>query len=781
MDFSLEPLEYHRLKQLVKPYIQSPEGKALLDRLEPTTDRGGLEARHALNGEAMEYLRDHPLGFSQIPLLSSVLERLGLAGITLTIQEIEAVVELLSEVEAFRTRWSTDLQEFPLLAARARVFPDLKILRLLLGRAVSGGEINEDFSPRLKRLRRDLGAARGRLNRKLESILKSEEFSPQLQEQLVTIRNGRYVIPIRAEQRRRVQGIVHGLSSSGATVFMEPLETLEMNNEIVRLEEEEAREVQRILGELTDRIQASGKELVAAARLRAELDGLFGLARFGRDFNCVTPTFSDGAIRLTAVRHPLLEARLRAVGGHLVPLTIEMGSDERILLISGPNAGGKTVVLKTLGLLALMAQSGMPVPGEAAELPILDHVLADIGDQQSIANQLSTFSAHVLAISSMVEAASESSLILLDEVGSSTEPGEGAALGIAVLEHFRHVGSLTVATTHYNRLKMYAETTRGVRNAAMEFNESTLEPTYRLVDGLAGQSSGLKIAERLRLPPALIERARQSLDSTELDAARYVEELKRRISSLELEKQTFDVERRSFEEWKAGMRVQMENERREELARIEARLDEIVGEMRDAAAGELSAMRGEAQRRFDRSLDHLRARAGAQVEREQRQVAPRDVAPASEHVPASLEAGSSVRVVSLGVEGTVSAVFESEAEVRVGNMKTRRPFRDLEAVEPIAGEPLGRVRFEFAEKHLDSNEINLIGCTREEALDRLDKFLDDAFLAHLPVVRIIHGHGAGTLRRAVAEFLKNHPHVSDFEPSAQNQGGAGVTLARLRE
>ena len=502
-----------------------------------------------------------------------------------------------------------------MLAGKARRFPDLRELGSMLGRAVRRGEINEDYSPALKRLRRAAETARSRLNRKLEGIIKSPEFTDQLQDRLITIRNGRYVIPVRAEQKRTFDGIMHGSSSSGATVFMEPLDTLELNNEIVRLEEEQQREIQRILGELTDRIQEQVDDLHFARELWSEMDLVFGRCRFGRDFDCVAPTFSDKRLHLEGARHPLLEDNLRP-DGKPVPLNLDMDGDDRVLVISGPNAGGKTVVLKTLGMLSLMAQSGIPLPAAKAVLPIMDRVLADIGDLQSITNQLSTFSAHVLAIKDMAEHASAGSLILLDEIGSSTEPAEGAALATAVLEHFRTVGSLTLASTHYNRLKMYAETRQGVRNAAMEFDEETLEPTYHLIDGLAGSSSGLKIAERFGLPRQLLAEARESLDDAELQAARYVDELKTRIENLEREKSELESDRNEFQTWKEEMTRRVEEERRAELDRVEERLDSIVADIRERAAAELATASKEAAKRFERKLADARARASWEIHRE---------------------------------------------------------------------------------------------------------------------------------------------------------------------
>src|SRR5207302_565827 len=359
---------------------------------------------------------------------------------------------------------------------------------------------------------------------------------------------------------------------------------------LVRLQDEEMAEIARILAELTDLIQGSATQVEFARSLSAYLELVFAKGRFGRDFDCTRPNFSRGQLlSLIKARHPLLEDNLRREGGVISPVSLDMDTQRRILVISGPNAGGKTVVLKTIGLFALMAQSGIPVPAEEATLPVFDRVLADIGDQQSITDHLSTFSAHVLAIKSMIESATVRSLVLLDEIGSSTEPGEGAALARAVLDKFREIGALAIATTHYNRLKVYAETTPGVANAAMEFNEITLEPTYRLIHGLAGASSGLKIAERLQLPRPVLESAVGYLDTADLEAAHYVEELRRRVANLEHEKSRLERERQEFEEWKRREFEQLTGQQRQEIARVEKKLERIVQEMSGKALRELES------------------------------------------------------------------------------------------------------------------------------------------------------------------------------------------------
>jgi DNA mismatch repair protein MutS2 len=451
-------------------------------------------------------------------------------------------------------------------------------------------------------------------------------------------------------------------------------------------------------------------------------------------------------------------------------------------VISGPNAGGKTVVLKTVGLLALMAQSGIPVPAEEATLPVFDRVLADIGDQQSITNHLSTFSAHVLSIKSMLECATSQSLILLDEIGSSTEPGEGAALARAVLEIFREIRVFAIATTHYNRLKLYAETTPGVANAAMEFNEITLQPTYRLIHGLSGASSGLKIAERLQMPARVLEVAVKLLDTADVEAAHYVEELRRRIQDLEHEKTQFEKERREFDAWKQKELDQLKAQHKEEITKVERKLEQIVKEMSDRASRELESAHGESAKKFQKRLESAKAHATREVEREKEKIqpAPRMPAAAASRQPIKLEEGQKVRVLSLAVTGTVMQLKGDEAEVLVGNIKLRRPVTDLEVIEtsPIKLPP--NVHVNISTKQFEKNEINLVGKKVDEALELTDKFLDDAFLAQAATIRIVHGMGTGALRQAISELLKSHPHVSHFEQAQQSEGGRGVTVVTLR-
>ena len=787
MDFSLDALEYHRLKELLGRYVSTDAGRLALTGLSPMLDEQKLDAEHAITAEAMAYLREHRVPFNDIALLSQALEKLSVAGSSLEIAEIEAIQSFLSQVEGLRLRWKEEREKFPKLAQTGQRLPDLRDLAKHLGRAIHNGEVDEKYSPELARIRRALAASRSRLTEKLESIVRSPAYASQLQEQLVTIRNGRFVIPVRSDQKRGVEGIIHGSSSSGATVFMEPLAVLEMNNELVRLQEEERYEIARILAELTDLIQASAGPIEFARSLAAYLELVFAKARLGRDFDCVRPSFSRGPLlSLIKARHPLLEDNLKREGASVSPVSLDMDSTRTVLVISGPNAGGKTVVLKTVGLLALMAQSGIPVPSEEAALPIFDRVLADIGDQQSITNHLSTFSAHVLAIKSMVESATARSLILMDEIGSSTEPGEGAALARAVLEQFREIGALTIATTHYNRLKLYAETTAGVANAAMEFNEITLEPTYRLIHGLAGASSGLKIAERLQLPAKVLQKATGFLDTADVEAGHYVEELRRRIADLEGEKTRLEKERKEFEDWKQKELDQVTAQHKEEIARVEKKLEWIVKEMSERASRELESVRDDSVKKYQKKLASVKEQATSEIKREREKIQPASKTEPSPgglpgRVQVPLGEGQAVRVASLGVTGIVTSLKGDGAEVLVGNIKLRRPVADLEVIEKAPIRLPQGVHLTVASKQLEKNELNLLGRRVDEAVDMTDKFLDDAFLAQMNQIRIVHGTGTGALRQAITELLSSHPHVARFEAAPQNQGGRGVTVVTLRE
>ncbi|MGA9144298.1 MAG: hypothetical protein WB007_11130, partial [Candidatus Acidiferrales bacterium] len=507
-------LEFDRLKEIVGGFATCAPGRRAILSLTPQQDADALDAEFALIREAVAYLRPGAeLGFGSLADPEQWLARLAVPASVLSSAELLDVASLLETVNGVRLAFKGDAAKYPLLAERSSSLADFRHLLTAIRRAIlPNGEISDDASPQLKRIRSGIAQTRGKIHKSLESILRSR--GEPAGEDYITLRNERFVIPVRTADRRAVPGVVHAASATGQTVFVEPLEAIDLNNRLVQLSEEEMAEIARILAELTEQVRSDRGPLEAAAAGIAHLDSIFARARFARDFDCVMPEFSAGnLLRLEAARNPVLEYTLRPQGRKAVPLTLALGGSEledsgptgTVMVISGPNTGGKTVALKNVGLAALAAQSAIPVAAGHAELPVFDHVLADIGDEQSIAADLSTFSAHMLNLKSMLETATGRSLVLVDEMGTGTAPEEGAALAVALLEEFRVLRALTIATTHHDRLKAYASTTPGIVNAAMEFDEENLRPTYRLLVGVPGTSSGLEIARRLGLPPGVVD------------------------------------------------------------------------------------------------------------------------------------------------------------------------------------------------------------------------------------------------------------------------------------
>lgn len=524
-----EILEFDRLRDLLRRRTTCAPGRGAIDALSFSEDRAALQAAFALIAEGFAYLGEGgEMGFGSLSDPAAWLAELDAPAAVLDPALLLSAVSLIDAAGALRDSFreagreasGAAARKFPLLAARAASVADLRPLAAAVRRAVlPNGEISDDASPELKRIRVSMGRTRETIQKTLERMLRARGGDSG--EDYVTLRNDRFVIPVRAAERRQVQGVVHASSATGQTVFVEPFETIEHNNRLVQFSEDEAAEIARVLDELTQRLRANLGSLRFAVEAIAELDSVFARARFARDFDCTLPEFTDEKIPLTPssesrapelelgdARHPVLAETLRAHGREVVPMTLALGGNKTVLVISGPNTGGKTVALKTVGLAVLSAQSSIPVAASAARLPLVDRVLVDIGDEQSIAADLSTFSAHMHNVRAMLEAATPHSLVLVDELGTGTAPEEGAALAVALLDEFRERGCLTLATTHHDRLKTYASTTPGVLNAAVEFDEVNLRPTYRLMVGVPGGSSGIDIARRLGLPAQVIDRAR---------------------------------------------------------------------------------------------------------------------------------------------------------------------------------------------------------------------------------------------------------------------------------
>jgi DNA mismatch repair protein MutS2 len=639
-------------------------------------------------------------------------------------------------------------------------------------------------------------------------------------EDYVTLRNDRFVIPVRAAERRQVQGIVHAASATGQTVFVEPFETIEHNNKLVQLAEDEAAEIARILDELSQRLRANLGALCFAIDTIAGLDSVFARSRFAREFDCTLPQFTDEnslvppssdqhsldqlslappSLELKDARHPVLADTLRSHDRAVVPMTLALGRDKTVLVISGPNTGGKTVALKTVGIAVLSAQSGIPVAASTARLPLVDRLLADIGDEQSIAADLSTFSAHMLNVRAMLEAATPRSLVLVDELGTGTAPEEGAALAVALLDEFRERGCLTLATTHHDRLKTYASTTPGVLNAAVEFDEVNLRPTYRLLVGVPGGSSGIEIARRLGLPAQVIDRARAQLSPEAHEASALIAYLHRSRDELETLKREAASAAQEFAEEKKRLQTEWTDRQRTRLKELEHQFAQTIEKHEKEAARAIESvkereLRAQLEKQTHRKL--VKARGDAREEADAATVthlsdsqADLGIAAAQSAKPVAqsdLVPGARVRVRGLPSPVMLRRRDDISAEVEAGPLRMKVALADITA---IVGEeatkkralPQGiTVRTQPATEPA-SEEINLIGCTVEEATRRVDKFLDQAALAGSSQIRIIHGHGTGALRRGLAEFLKTHPLVEAIRFEAEDRGGQAITLVELKE
>lgn len=797
-----ELLEFDRLKEIVSRATTCLPGRRAIEELAPGHDGQALQSEFVLIREAIEYLRaGSELGFGSLADPEPWLARLAVPGSVLSTADLLDSVSLMETASGVRLALKDGRAKYPRLAECAASFSDFRSLSDTIRRAVlPNGEISEEASPQLKRIRANVAQARQGIQRLLEATLRAR--GTPAGEDYITLRNDRFVIPVRASERRGVPGVVHGASGTGQTVFVEPLEVIDLNNRLVQLGEEETREVARILEELSERLRLERGPLGMTASAVAHLDSIFARARFAREYDCGVPEFAtDNSLRLEAARNPVLEAALRPQGRPAVPLTLALGGDETVLVISGPNTGGKTVALKTVGLAALSAQSAIPVAAEHAAMPVFDRVLADIGDEQSITADLSTFSAHMLNLKSMLEMATERSLILVDEMGTGTAPEEGAALAAALLEEFRKRGALTLATTHHDRLKAYASTTPGVINAAMEFDEENLRPTYRLLVGVPGMSSGIEIARRLGLPAGVIEHAEASLSPESREARDLIAYLHRSRDEMEaIRKQAgeellgLEAERQKLQtEWVERQKkriAELERSFLELHKRVESDVARLTEDIRDRAVR--AQLEKQAQRRISKIASESRSAADASIV-ETLAASQADLGVAARTTakplaPEELSPGLHVHVKTFKQPVVFRRHNGRMAEVEAGPMRMKVPLTDITGIVrretgsetgAVSGQRAIAVHRQPSDERL-ADEINVIGCTVEQAIERVDKFLDEAALASKTSVRIIHGHGTGALRRGLAEFLAAHPLVESIHHEAEDRGGTAITVAELK-
>ena len=792
-------LEFDKLRELLRLRTTCVLGKRAIDQLETSTERTALESAFAQIREAREWLRaERELGFGGVPDPEQWLSRIEGPGVVLDAAQLLDAASLLETAGWLRHHFREEAPKFPLLAARAASLADFRDALAAVRRCIlPNREISDDASPSLRRIRGSISQTRDSIQKTLKQILRAR--NAEAGEDYVTLRNDRFVIPVRAENRRSVPGIMHGTSGTGQTVFLEPFETVETNNQLVQLAEEEAAEIVRILRELTERLQVLREPLIAATQTIAELDSVFARARFARDFDAAMPEFTDRAeLRLEAARHPVLEDKLRRENRAIVPMSLALGGDERVLVISGPNTGGKTVALKTTGVAVLSAQSGIPVAAQRALLPLFDRVLVDIGDEQSIAADLSTFSAHMLNLKSMLQAATPQSLVLVDEMGTGTAPEEGAALAVALLDEFRAKNCIVLATTHHDRLKTYASTTRGVVNAAVEFDEVNLRPTYRLMVGVPGGSSGISIAQRLGLSASIIERSRSLLAPESREAADLIAYLHRSRDELDRMQHQMAAERHALEEERAKLRTQWVERQQKRIKDLEDKFVEMQKRFDDNVARVVDAvkdreLRGQMEKSVRRKMQDVRIDAREELNAAVVQAlsdSQADLGTSAQREAVSserLQPGARIRVRGFNKPVIFRRLDGGSAEIEAGPLRMKVAVDEIVGIEGAApsagpGQPASgsvSVRSQRGEVPA-TEEINLIGSTVEEATERVDKFLDNAALANIQRVRIIHGHGTGALRKGLGEFLKNHPLVAKQSFEAEDRGGKAITVVELR-
>ncbi len=822
----LQALEYPRIVDVVCGLAATPLGAERLSALKPSADPRRVAQWLAATTEGVRFNElVGPFPLTAPAELPAILRALAVEGRAIEPVRLLGLADYLDSADASRNAIRRAEGAFPILKSIVEGAASFKNEAAEIRHRIDpSGEVKDDASPELRAVRDRLRRQRSRLRGMLDSFLRNRDTAKYLQDQIVTDRNGRLVLVVRVEHRSSIPGIIHGSSSSGASLFLEPLSTVEINNEVVALEQQEAEEVRRVLLQLTDQFRRRALDLQHTIETATDLDVIQAKARFSAIVNGVEPALApDGAFELLAARHPLLmpevSTRLadletarsgRPLDGAAaaparttdpVPVDIRIVPPATVLVITGPNTGGKTVALKTAGLLALMAQSGLHVPAAGgSRLPVFRSVFADIGDEQSIAASLSTFSWHMTNIVQMDRTLVLPALVLLDEIGVGTDPVEGGALGVAIIESLRRRGAVAVATTHYEQLKTYASTTAGVVCAAFGFDAETFAPTYRLLYGTPGRSLALEVAGRLGLSPAILDEARHNISAREAQLAEHLARMDSDLRDLEHQQRLVSRERESIAEIEERLRSR-EQALRDKEERLRHKLDaDIEGRLRAARQEidrvveglrtKVEALTAEAQRRalhgkslstgdagmarsdaraaLDEVAQQLRGTAGATADRGTAGAAPR--------------VGDRVQLRSLGLDGVVTAVQDGEAEVDVRGKRLRARFEDLRVAAGGGAAP-ARVSVNV---HVQSREglatdLNVIGCSVDEAITRLERFMDELLLTDSRTLRIIHGYGTGQLRRAVGEYLHRHPLVAHYQTASHDQGGGGVTVVELKE
>ena len=796
---ALRTLEFGRIVDALGTLALTPLGSAGIAALEPSTDAREVSAAQRATTETVAFLDRQPL----FPLragagLPNAIASLASPGQPLEPLQLRALAEFVDSVDQTRIGVRKAGAEFPILGALVGRLASFAAEIAAVYRAIdASGDVLDEASPELKRLRDRLRQTRQKLRGTLEHLTRGREASKYLQEDVVTERNGRFVLMVRAEHRGHVPGIVHGSSASGATLFLEPATTVELNNDVVELEEQEREEIFRILLELSDRFRQRPEDLRITIDVTTAIDVLQAKARYSSRLNGIEPQFTtDTSLELKGARHPMLT--------RAVPVDVVLDPPNRVLLITGPNTGGKTVAIKTAGLLALMAQAGLHVPASVARLPVFRSVFADIGDEQSIAASLSTFSAHITNLVAMDHELALPALVLLDEVGTGTDPNEGGALATAIVQHFRQRGALVVATTHFDAVKTWGIGTEGVVVAAFAFDPQTFAPTYRLIYGAPGRSLAIEMAQRLGMPVAVVSAARGFLSDDQKRLQAHLARIDAQARTLEADRTRLERDRRTAAEESAKLQARERaladredvfkkrlNERLDERLRQARRdVDAVIEQLKEKSEAlvERASMRGVVGSVSTGDAGAARVEARAAIEHiveGLRHPAEKGSDPISEKGSDPFSIGMKVAVGTLGLEGTLVSLEHGQAEVDVRGKRVRAKVNDLRVIggAPSKAAAPGKVRvnLDVTPRQGSLSELKVIGCTVDEAVDRVARCLDDALLTDVREIRIVHGHGTGQLRKGLHAFLKTHPQVQTFHPAPENQGGGGATIVEMKD
>ena len=784
-------LEYYKILDMLAGYAACEETRERCLALTPLTDAAEIEQLQRTTADALSRLyKGSGISFSGVHNINGPLKRLDIGG-TLNTSEllmISSLLEVAKRAKAYDRSDRADDKTDSLSPLFSQIEP-LTPLHEEIKRCIIGeDEIADDASPALAKVRRSIRGMNDRIHAQLTSLMNNTTTRSYLQDAVITMRDGRYCLPVKAEAKTSVPGMVHDQSSSGSTLFIEPMAVVNLNNELRELFLKEQEEINTILAELSNRVAENANGIRQDYSVLAELDFIFAKAQLAKSYNGVAPVFNEeGRINIRKGRHPLLDAK------KVVPIDVRLGDDFRQLIVTGPNTGGKTVSLKTVGLLTLMGQAGLHIPaGDRSELSIFHEIFADIGDEQSIEQSLSTFSSHMTNIVRILKKADDRSLCLFDELCAGTDPTEGAALAISILHKLHQYGATTMATTHYSELKVYALSTEGVENACCEFDVETLSPTYRLLIGIPGKSNAFAISSKLGLAENIIEDAKSRLSDKDVDFEDMLANLE--ASRITIEKEQLEIQKYKSEIEQLKQKLTAKNER------LDASRDDILRKANEEAyqiLKEAKDLADETIRNFNKygqgqapmsKMEKERSKVRDKMNASEKNLSMKKKETVNHKVPKKLRVGDSVKVLSMNLKGTVHTLPNAKGDlyVQMGILRSLVNIKDLVLIDDDAASPIARKyggsssgKIKMSKSASVSTEINLIGMTVDEAIAHLDKYLDDAYLAHLPSVRIVHGKGTGALRNAVQAHLRRQKYVKSFHAGAAGEGDAGVTIAEF--